>query len=74
MYSGGICGSPRLLHRGFQAFRGLMMGTAGWSTTARVASTTIREPRAKRTAGKAKSDGKEDANHTFISIALLSSR
>lgn len=50
------------------------MGTAGWSTTARVASTTIREPRAKRTAGKAKSDGKEDANHTFISIALLSSR
>lgn len=52
MYSGGMCGSPRLLHRGFQLFRGLTMGTAGWSTIAKVVSTTIRKPRTKRTAGK----------------------
>lgn len=56
-YSGGMCGSPRLLHRGFQLFRGLMLGTAGWSTTARVVSTTIRKPRTKRTTGEAKRDG-----------------
>lgn len=59
MYSGGMCGSPRLLHRGFQLFRGLMMGRAGWSTIARVVSTTIRKPRTKRTAGEAKRDGKK---------------
>jgi len=59
MYSGGICGSPRLLHRGFQLFRGLMMGTAGWSTIARVISTATRKPRTKRTAVEAKRDGKK---------------
>lgn len=59
MYSGGICGSPRLLHRGFQFFRGLTMGTAGWSTIARVVSTTIRKPRTKSTTGEAKREGKK---------------
>lgn len=59
MHSGGMCGSPRLLHRGFQLLRGLRMGTVGCSTIARVVSITIRKPRMKSTAGKAKRDGKK---------------
>lgn len=59
MHSGGMCGSPRLLHRGFQLLKGLRMGTVGCSTIARVVSITIRKPRMKSTAGKAKRDGKK---------------
>lgn len=58
-YSGEMCGSPRLLHRGFQLFRGLRMGTAGCSTMARVVSTTVKKPRTKSTAGEATRDGKK---------------
>lgn len=58
-YSGEMCGSPRLLHRGFQLFRGLRMGTVGCSTIARVVSTTVKKPRTKSTAGEATRDGKK---------------
>lgn len=59
MYSGGMYGSPKLLHRGFQLLRGLRTGTVGCSTIARVVSSTIRKPRMKSTAGKTKMDGKK---------------
>lgn len=59
MYSGGMCGSPRLLHRGFQLFRGLIWGAAGWNTMARVVSSTTRKPRTKRMAGEAGREGEE---------------
>lgn len=73
MYSGGTYGSPRLLHRGFQLFRGLMLGTAGWSTIARVVSTTIRKPRMKRITGEAKRNGKkwETQETVYINSRVL---
>lgn len=45
-----------------------MLGTAGWSTTARVVSSTIRKPRTKRTTGEAKRDGMKKHRKQCVSI------
>lgn len=48
-----MCGSPRLLHRGFQLFMGLGLEMGGLSTIARVSSMKIKKPRTKSTAEEA---------------------